>query len=393
MLSISAKYLSENVALRVAPVHEQERIVQKIEELFTQLDAAVASLERVRANLKRYRAAVLKAAVEGQLTAEWRAQHPDVEPASVLLERILHERRAAWEQVELARYARSGKTQPKGWQDKYKEPATPSTIDRSSLPMGWCWAIVDQAVQRSEYGTSVKCSYDANGVPVIRIPNIAAGEIDLSDMKFATQSLKLSLDDALQPGDILVCRTNGSVNLIGKAAVVRTVLETVHSFASYLLRFRLVDSRILPRWLHLFLSSRQGRDFIEAHAASSAGQHNISLTLMHSMLFPLPPLVEQEQIVSEVERRLSVLTALEAQVEAGLKRAARLRQSILKQAFEGQLVAQDPADEPASALLERTRGHVPKDKLLKFHTSSIGPKAQHETVAGSTDLWQLSLEL
>ena len=116
-----------------------------------------------------------------------------------------------------------------------------------------------------------------------------------------------------------------TTNEVGEAASIRVPLEPYHTFAPYLLRFRLFEISILPHWLHLFVSSPQGRAFIESNAASSAGQHNISLTLMHSMQFPLPPLAEQQQIVSEVERRLSVVNQLESTVEANIKRAERLR--------------------------------------------------------------------
>jgi len=380
----------------LAPTNGQRRIVQKIEELFTELDAGVAALERVRANLKRYRAAVLKAAVEGALTADWRARRPDVEPAGDLLQRILRECHDAWEQTELARYAKAGKTAPKGWQDKYKEPAAPDTTDLPELPEGWRWATVEQLTARSEYGTSVKCDYLAKGAPVLRIPNIAAGELDLSDLKFATQTLHLDVNSALQPGDILMCRTNGSVSLIGKAALVRVTLEPYHTFASYLLRFRLVESDVLPKWLHLFVSSRQGRSFIESHAASSAGQHNISLSLMHSMALPLPPLAEQEQIVAEVERRLSVAEDAEARVAAGLKRAARLRQSILKRAFAGDLVPQDPTDEPASALLERIaveRGRAVTAGKAARGAGRASPPRDERVVARDAGERQLALDL
>jgi type I restriction enzyme, S subunit len=332
----------------VPPIAEQQRIVSAIEQQFTRLDAGVAALRRAQAKLKRYRAAVLKAAVEGKLTEEWRAEHPTTEPASILLERILKERRARWETDLKAK----GKDLLKV---KYVEPAKPDMENLPELTEGWCWATVGQAVLRSEYGTSVKCDYGVQGIPVLRIPNIAAGEIDLSDMKYCTKPININEDDSLQIGDLLVCRTNGSISLIGKTALVRVPLEPYHTFASYLLRFRLFETKILPKWLHLFLSSPQGRAFIERNAASSAGQHNISLTLIHGMEFPVPPLAEQEQIVAEVEQRLSVVDQLEWIVEANLKRAERLRQSILQQAFAGRLVPQDPNDEPASVLLERIR--------------------------------------
>ena len=120
----------------VAPTNEQRRIVAKIEELFSDLDAGVAALERAKAKLKRYRAAVLKAAVEGKLTEEWRAKHPPKETASQLLERILKERRRKWEEDQLAAYAKAGKKPPANWKDKYKEPAAPDD-DQPPGVAGW----------------------------------------------------------------------------------------------------------------------------------------------------------------------------------------------------------------------------------------------------------------
>ena len=333
-----------NYPFPLPPLPEQHRIVAAIEQHLTRLDAAVTALQRVQANLQRYRASVLKTACEGKLVptaaALAQAEGRDYEPAGQLLERILVERRAHWE----AQQKRRG---------RYKEPAPPDTSTLPQLPEGWAWATVEQLIVRSEYGTSMKCSYDADGVPVLRIPNIVRGDVDLEDIKYANQPLQMDAQRGLQIGDVLMCRTNGSISLIGKTAVVRAELEPLHSFASYLLRFRFADTRIVPHWFHIFATSKSGRAFIERHAASSAGQHNVSLRLIHGMPIPLPPLAEQRRIVAEVERRLSVIRQAEATVAASLQRAERLRQSILKQAFSGQLVPQDPNDEPAAALLAR----------------------------------------
>ena len=336
--------LSQEVLL--PPLAEQHRIVAEIEKQFTRLDASVAALRRAQANLKRYRASVLKAACEGSLVpteAELAlAEGRSYEPAGRLLERILAERRARWEAQE----------KPRG---KYVEPVPLDTSSLPELPEGWVWAMVAQLLARSEYGTSVKCSYQSDRLPVLRIPNIVAGELDLKDIKYATRPTPIDSNSALARGDVLMCRTNGSVNLVGKTAVVRTELEPYHSFASYLLRFRLIETEMMPRWFHIYATSQLGRAFIEQHAASSAGQNNVSLSLIHRMPIPLPPLAEQRRIVAEVELRLSVVQQAEGAVEASLKRARRLRQSILKQAFSGKLVPQDPNDEPASTLLERIR--------------------------------------
>jgi len=346
----------------VAPLSEQQRIATKIDELFSYLDAGVAALERIKANLKRYRAAVLKAAVEGRVTEAWRAKHPKTEPASKLLERILAERRQNWEKDQLAKFAAAGKTPLKGWREKYVEPAAPETRGLPELPQGWCWASMEQLVTRSEYGTSVKCDYGASGPPVLRIPNIAKGKIDLGDMKQATVQYQLAQQDALQNGDLLMCRTNGSISLIGKAALMQATYEPLHTFASYLLRFRFGERDTLPKWVHVFVTSHYGRLFIEKNAASSAGQHNISLSLIHSMPLPLPPLGEQAEITQDVERRLSIIEGAKAQADANVIRATRLRQCILKRAFEGKLVPQYPQDELASVLLERLRSSLSSHK-------------------------------
>ena len=328
------------------PLAEQRRIVAEIETQFTRLDASVAALRRAQANLKRYRASVLKDACEGRLVpteAELaRSEGRDYESADVLLERILAERRARWESQEKRR-------------GKYREPSTPDISALPELPEGWVWATVEQLLARSEYGTLVKCNYESEGLPVLRIPNIVAGEIDLTDIKYATLPVQIDSVSALARGDVLMCRTNGSVSLVGKTAVVRTELEPHHGFASYLLRFRLVETDMMPKWFHIYATSRLGRAFIEQNAASSAGQNNVSLSLIHTMPIPLPPLAEQRRIVAEVERRLSVVQQAEATVEASLSQAERLRQSILKQAFSGRLVPQDPDDEPASVLLARIK--------------------------------------
>ncbi|MCL4222779.1 MAG: hypothetical protein KJZ65_15585 [Phycisphaerales bacterium] len=350
----------------VPPLAEQTRIADRIDELFTDLAAGVAALTRVKRNLSRYRAAVLHAAVTGRLTEAWRKQHwgggPPDEPGPKLLERILAERRRQWEERTRAKYEKAGKQPPKNWRDRYPEPSPPKLPADGSplpeLPGGWCWASVDQLIWDGCYGTSVRCDYGASGEPVLRIPNIAKGELDLEDIKNATSTLGID-DDAefLAPGDLLVCRTNGSIRLIGKAALVRSAFAQPTYFASYLIRLRAIDMALATH-LHLTFTSAHGRAFIEANAASSAGQHNVSMTTLQQMPVAVPPVPEQSAIVEAVNEKLSQIDGLEAEIERGLARASRLRQSILKAAFEGRLVPQDPADEPASVLLERIRAEA-----------------------------------
>jgi type I restriction enzyme S subunit len=158
------------------PSKEQQRILSVLEPTLAKIDEAEEALERVRRNLDRYRASVLKAACEGRLVPTEadlaRQQARDYEPASQLLKRILIARREAWEKAQLEAYAKKGKTPPKDWKSRYPEPQAPDTSDLPELPEGWCWASIDQLVAKTNYGTSVRCDFESTGVPVLRIPNI-----------------------------------------------------------------------------------------------------------------------------------------------------------------------------------------------------------------------------
>jgi len=344
----------------VAPTDEQRRIVAKIEELFSDLDAGVAALKRAKAKLKRYRAAVLKAAVGGQLTEEWRAKHPPKETASQLLERILKERRRKWEEDQLAIYAKAGKKPPTNWKDKYKEPAAPDETDLPALPNGWCWATVERTSQFARYGSSAKASSEPDGVPVLRMGNIQDGSLDLTNLKYLPNNHSEFPDLLLQLGDLLFNRTN-SAELVGKSAVYQSQPSPC-SYASYLIAVRFVPG-CESKYVSYFLNSSYGRGWIASVVSQQVGQANVNGTKLQALAFPLPPLDEQQQIVSEVEQRLSIAQESESQIEANLKRSSRLRQSILKRAFEGNLVPQDPSDEPASVLLERIKVSTKKGNL------------------------------
>ncbi len=340
------------------PLPEQRRIVAEIEKQFTRLEAALAALKRVQANLKRYRASVLKAAVEGRLVpteAELaRTEGRSYEPASELLNRILAERRARWEADQLAKFRASGK-EPKDdkWKQKYKEPAGPDAASLPSLPGGWTSAAVEQSSWLVQYGSSAKTSEEPDGVPVLRMINITRdGRLNLEELKYLPAGHNEFPDLLLQAGDLLFNRTN-SPDLVGKSAVYQGTPSPC-SFASYLIRVRAIEG-CNPKYLAYCLNSALGRIWIKSVVSQQVGQANVNGTKLQAFAFPLPPWAEQQRIVAEAERRLSVIDELEMQVEANLKRAERLRQAILKRAFEGKLVPQNPDDEPASVLLERIR--------------------------------------
>lgn len=338
--------------LPVAPRGEQDRIVAKLDELFSDLDAGVAALERAQANLKRYRAAVLKAAVEGKLTEQWRAEHPDVEPASELLARILNERRAKWEADKLAEFERKRKTPPTGWREKYVEPTPPVISRLTVLPQGWCWATVEQLSQFVRYGSSAKTSEESNGVPVLRMGNIVEGNLDLGELKYLPHDHDEFPLLLLESGDLLFNRTN-SAELVGKTAVYRGTPSPC-SFASYLIAVRYLTG-CDPDFVSMCLNSTYGRRWVASVVSQQVGQANVNGTKLQAFTLPLPPIYEQEQLVALFREMKSQSERAMVAIEHGLKRAARLRQSILMEAFEGNLVSQDPSDEPASVLLEQIR--------------------------------------
>jgi type I restriction enzyme S subunit len=343
----------ETAEIPLPPTAEQQRIADALDELLSDLDAGVAGIEQVLAKLAQYRAAVLKAAVEGALTADWRKKHRKVEPASALLTRILAERRRRWEKDQLRTFKEAGKEPPKNWKAKYNEPVAPDTTDLPPLADSWCWATAEQLAWASGYGTSEKCRATNAGLAVLRIPNIIGGKLDLEDMKFAPPGYSEPDAELVRVGDLLVVRTNGSRTLIGRGAVVRDEPALQTSFASYLIRLRLVPLPSLLQWVSLLWESFHVRQWIETRAATSAGQFNISLGVLETLAVPLPPSAEQEAIVEAVEDQLSVIDHIKADLAAKLKSAQALRQSILRHAFTGQLVPQDPKDEPSAELLKR----------------------------------------
>jgi type I restriction enzyme S subunit len=332
----------------IAPLNEQRRIVAKIDELFSDLDAGVAALKRAKANLKRYRDAVLKAAVEGKLTEEWRATHPTNEPASALLARILKERRQKWEAEQLARFTAAGKEPPKNWRDKYVEPAAPETTGLPELPDGWCWANVGQLITEPTCnGISIKGADSPPGVPALRLNAMTANGFDYEKRRYIPISSDLATDLAIRLGDLFVSRGNGSLHLVGRGVLAQEPPEEI-VFPDTMIRVRLFDIGSLRRFISHVWSSRLIRQQVEKKARTTAGIYKISQRDVEEFVLPLPSKEEQSRLVEEIEEKLTQISAAEQLVEADLLRAARLRQSILKRAFEGKLVPQDPTELPIS---------------------------------------------
>jgi len=335
------------------PANEQTRIVAKIEELFSELDKGVESLKTAQAQLKVYRQALLKHAFEGKLTAQWRAENQTkLETADTLLKRIQQERTARYQQ-QFADWQANGGSKPKA--TKVLPPLTKGELaELPELPGGWDYTRVGAVIDDPAYGTSKKCDYEVDGVGVLRIPNVISGRVDASDLKFAQFTTDEIATYKLNVGDILIIRSNGSVSIVGRCALVSGA-DVDYLYAGYLIRLRPHLGIVIPQYLLNTFSLHAVRKQIEHKAKSTSGVNNINTGEIQSLVVALCGIEEQKQIQMEIEARLSEVDQLDQTLISSLQQAETLRQSILKRAFSGQLVPQDPHDEPASALLARIR--------------------------------------
>lgn len=351
-----------SLGVRVAPEAEQKRIAQKIEELFSKLDAGVAALERARESLKRYRASVLKAAVEGRLTARWREENPDIEPASKLLGRILKERRRKWEEEQLRKFEKNGRNPPKGWKDKYKESPGPDASVLPSVPELWLWSSIGQCFEVHVGATPSRreATYWAGGIRwvssgEVQFCRITKTKETISEIGLLHSSTQVNPSGSVLLGMIGEGKTRGQVAILDVDACNNQNCAAIW----------VSKTPVLPDFVYYWLWSRYERT---RRAGSGNNQPALNKTRVERIPLPLPPIDEQRAIVEELDRSLSVMGEIERQASASLLRADRLRQSILKQAFEGRLVPQDPTDEPAAGLLDRIkaeRSTTPRKKPKK----------------------------
>lgn len=234
------------------PRAEQDRIVQGLRLGLDALGVAEEGLSRALLEVPRYEASILAAAVVGELVSN----EFDGASGRELLDEALAQRRARWAHEGLGRYSPP------------IEPQSPSDVP---LPDGWTWATIDQLSVGVQYGTSAKARPNVDGIPVLRMGNIVAGRLDLSDLKYLVPEHPEFPALFLRDGDLLFNRTN-SPELVGKAAVARHIPREC-SFASYLIRVRFVDE-IQPELVGYFLNSGYGRRWVRevCQSAGRAGQ-------------------------------------------------------------------------------------------------------------------------
>lgn len=349
--SVASETLARTTPFVLAPTPEQDRIVAEIEKHFTRLDAAVAALKRVQANLKRYRVSVLKAACEGRLVPTEaklaRQEHRGYETGAQLLERIAVERRRLLTERTISWLGR-GRRRP------YQEPVA-DTSD-PNLPLGWASARW-QEVGISQNGRAFPSDeYQASGIRLLRPGNLFAdGTVRWSH----ANARHLPCRFAAENPDLLVGSRELVMNLTAQSLkddFLGRVCITGPSEQCLLNQrlARLHPVLLLPEYVLWFFKSPPFRRFVASLNTGSLIQHMFTSQLDDARI-PVPPQAEQMRIVLELERRFSVADALEQAVATALARAVPVRNAILRSAFAGTLADQDPHDEPAMSLLGRLR--------------------------------------
>jgi len=340
------------------PLAEQSRIVDKIDELFSSIEAGERAIARARTALTRYRKAVLKAAVTGDLTADWRKENPPTETAEALLKRILKARYAAWEKAELEKLDAKGKARPeteKQWEKfrgKYKEPVGSNAATLSELPKNWLGVTVDQISEFITSGSRGWAKYYSEEGPLfVRVGNFNRSSIELDFKKLQCVSPPAGAEGArtkLQLNDLLVSITAD----VGMVAIFRGQYED--AYINQHVALVRTPSIVNEEWLAWAIVNPTKQQEILG-TGRGATKDGLTLSDLRELRIPFPPANEQIEIVNRVEQALSKADAVEATLNAQSRQAKALKQAVLKTAFEGRLVPQNPKDEPASELLKRIK--------------------------------------
>ncbi len=349
---LSSKTIGE-IDLPLPPRAEQSRIVEKLEELLSGLDAGVGELKAAQRKLRQCRHSLLKAAVEGTLTAAWRSENQPAESGAQLLERILTGYRARWEADQLAKFEDQGKKPPKDWQNKYLAPKQPDTRDLSSLPESWVWAKI-ALTGEVKLGRQRAPRYHTgpNMVPYLRVANVFENRIDTSDVKEMHFSEEEMEAFALESKDILL-NEGQSLELVGRPAMYRGELPRA-CFTNTLVRYRANDGVIPEYALAVFLHYLHSGRFRKIATITTNIAH-LGVGRFAEIEFPLPSTEEQVEIVKTLTEQMDNLERQQNSISLALQQSIAQRQNILKAAFSGRLVPQDPNDEPARLLLARIR--------------------------------------
>ena len=338
------------------PLPEQYRIVAKIEELFSDLDKGIENLKTARTQLKVYRQALLKHAFEGKLTVQWRAENRDkLETAEALQKRIQTERTHRYQQ-QLADWEAAGKQSSKPKAPKTLTPLTSEELAGfPEQPDGWGWIRLGNTnvdVSDGPFGSNLKSSdYVDGGVRVVRLENIGALKfIEEKESYVTEEKYELLKRHTVSAGDIVF--SSFIVENIRVALMPPSIKKAINKADCFRVRFS--GETFSNVFVVLVLSTRHVYKQLQS-LIHGVGRPRINTTQLKDVVIPVCSSAEQQIIVAEIESRLSEIDQLELTITTSLQQADSLRQSILKKAFSGQLVPQDPKDEPAAALLARIK--------------------------------------
>ena len=328
----------KKIPVPIAPPEQQKRVVAKIDELFSHIDAGIEALKKAKQLLKQYRQSVLKAAVTGELTKEWREENKDkLEPVSELLECILKERRQKWDEKQLELFKSKGKfPQDDTWKDKYKEPVAVEPLP-FDIPDSWETISLDTLIFNIEAGKSFKCDerppQDVE-TGIVKVSAVTWGEFNSEESKTITDKNKINTAYRIKKGDFLFSRAN-TIELIGACVIVKDVKKDL-LLSDKIHRFNLPDE--WKEWVRLCLRTRHGRNEIESLATGNQdSMRNISQGNVKSIRVPLLSIVELKVLISYFNEKIDSIQRLESEIEIQLIKANKNKQSILASAFSGVL--------------------------------------------------------
>jgi type I restriction enzyme, S subunit len=339
----------------LAPLAEQKRIVDKLDALMEEVDAAREKLDSFPETIKKFRQSVLAQAVTGKLTEEWRKENPELESPNEIISSI--------RKLRLSEVAKLP-----------KKVAIINAIynevevgDHHHIPDQWRFVQLNKLCSSFSYGSSQKSDNEGD-VPVLRMGNLQGGKIDWSDLKYSSDSDEINKYN-LQVDDVLFNRTN-SPELVGKTAIYKA--EEPAIYAGYLIKVGNYKEYLNSDYLNICLNSLYAKLWCREVKTDGVSQSNINAQKLSKFEIPFTSITEQKEIVKKVEALFAYADQLEEAYERAKESVDQLPQSILAKAFKGELVPQDPNDEPASVLLERIKEERAKPKAKKEKKGKTG---------------------
>lgn len=332
-VALSVKKI-QDIEIPLPSIKRQREIVERFKSIVVEEDELKSELTHQQTLLKRLRQQILQEAIEGKLTAYWRAQNPDVEPASELLKRI------AAEKVQLVKDKKTKAQKP-----------LPSIADEEKpfeLPHGWEWCRLGGLVESYQNGISKRTGSSGIPVVVLRLADIKNHEVSLVKPREIVLNETEQEKYSLQDSDILITRVNGSIDIVGNFNSCKNIQHPI-AYCDHFIRMRLASSDDLTSYISIVEKTNLIRDRVKAEFKTTSGQKTINQGHISNYVVPLPPHAEQQSIVTKIEMLLSLCDQLEIQITQNQTHAEKLMQAVLKEAFSHNSAAEPSATPKATA--------------------------------------------